>query len=498
MASKLSDKELDALLDGAPPSGEDAREEGFQFGEMKDNLWDSGIKLGEGMYNALSNPSQTLKGMQGMASGYAQILAGGDSPSARYSKPENVALANAVTEDYGTAYKGIMSGDFDQTLQTLEDDPFRVASDFSGLISGGAGTLGKGLSLASKVPAKTSLVAKALKTAGTGAEKVANAATYLDPVNDVARIVTKSIIPTEFLYKHALLNSGGAGALDPYQLERAARKGLDEKIRLTHTNNGKIAQGTPFEGGNEKLRRLVRGKQGEQKAIVSGMDDIPLEEMYTNIDDLSKRKGTIGGSTNPLQDQGRVDTLAGTHRAAALTEYPEGMVPSEVVQQVKQTFGDRGRNAYNASVLDPELGVDAQAYAAIADSSREALSKRSPLAGELDSVNRQLQDLRYVQGAVDPAALRKTKGGIVNVDLGSRALANAAGVDPSQSAIIGAIASKAGQKTGDVALLAKYLREGQPRGTVARSATAASGRVGEEAERRQKLDELAQLLYGDQ
>jgi|3_EtaG_2_1085321.scaffolds.fasta_scaffold14798_1 hypothetical protein len=494
MGNKIPDAILDDLLDGVPEK-EDKREAGFQFGEAADNAWPSLIKYGEEMYNALANPKQTLEGLQGVASGYAQKAAAGDSPYASYSNPDNVALADAVTKDYTDAYGGITSGDFTKTLQTLEDDPFRVLSDVSGVISGGAGATGKALQLASKVPSKTSIIGKTLKGAGKAADVVADAGTYLDPVNNALR-VPGAVVPTEFLYKHALLSSGGGAGLDPTQLKRAAKKGLDEKVRLTHNESGIVSQGTPFEGGNQKLRRLAGKKVREQKDIVAGMDDIPLEEMYTNVDDLAARKGTIAGSTDPVKDQARVNELAGTHRAAALSEYPEGQIPAEVVQQVKQTFGDKGSNVYNASALNPELGVDANVYAAVADSSRKALSKRSPLAGELDSVNRELTDLRYLQEAIDPAELSSTRGGIIGVDLGSRTLANALGAGQGGSAAIGVLASKLGQNTADAALLAKILREPNPKGTVARSGTVASGRITEEAEKRRALDELEQLLYG--
>ena len=65
------DSDLDAILNSSQPSE-------FSFGRVGKNAWPSAKNYVRDLVSALSNPKETLRGMQDTASGYAQRFATDD------------------------------------------------------------------------------------------------------------------------------------------------------------------------------------------------------------------------------------------------------------------------------------------------------------------------------------------------------------------------------------------------------------------------------------
>jgi hypothetical protein len=136
------------------------------------NLPSSAGKFASGMYEAVTNPVQTVKGLFQLAGGAAAaalpeqaqawLIGVANDPE---KLKQSIAIARAVGGDYAKRY-GTVEG-FKESLAT---DPVSVVSDFSTLLSGGAAAT-------TKMPA----VSKALATGATftnPAAPIAKAAEY--------------------------------------------------------------------------------------------------------------------------------------------------------------------------------------------------------------------------------------------------------------------------------------------------------------------------------
>lgn len=183
-------------------------------GEALMNLPSSAMKFAGGLYEAVTSPVQTAKGLLDIGAGALQNITPQvvkDFVNRFETNPEAaqraVGVANAVGGEYAKRY-----GSVEGFKEALATDPVGVASDFSTLLSGGA------LATAKAAPA----VSKALTTA----------ATYTNP----AALVTK---PVEMGL--GLAARGAGGVVDLMQGQRAnVRAG--SIIRNALTEEGRTPQ----------------------------------------------------------------------------------------------------------------------------------------------------------------------------------------------------------------------------------------------------------------
>lgn len=512
----LSNEDLDNLnarLSVPEPSKEKS------LSGFGNNAWRSAKSLANSYYDALSNPVDTFEAVQGLASGYAQKAAASDLPvigqdikNPTFPNPQNVELADLVNADYANAY-----GDKEKILETLYNDPFRALSDASGVGTlgiGSAATALKGASTAAKA-AKASKLSRALGKAGAVADKGTRAAAMLDPLTlglQVARAPSLVGLSRDALYEHGLASSGAG--LDSAQLQRATEAGMEGRIRLTKSKStglgsqadrlrDALREGTVFEKGDKKLGNIVSSWIDDQQRVLSGIDDIPIDEIYSEINRLLDLKSSTTGSVDPVGDTKRINKLVGRHRLATDLDNPSGTIPAPAVQKIKQTTGKAGEDAYSAKQFDPSLGLDEKTYAAIADGARNSLSKRSQVPGELDDINKVLRKNIDLQKVIDPAAMKDIRDSVGGVDLGARTMARSAGLSPGAAATTGLLASKLGKKTADIALALDYLvnpRQGAligTKGSFGRSVTAEAGKLQEQTEQQRAVEEIYRTLYGD-
>jgi hypothetical protein len=172
-------------------------------GEAISNFPKSAGKFATGIYEAISSPVQTIKGLIDIGAGALQnALPQGvvDFVNSFSSDPANadraVAAANAVGGMYKDRY-----GDYEKIKRTFAEDPVGFAADLSTLLSGGAGVarLG-GASKTSQVLSTGANLTNPLKPA----ELVVRAG--MIPIKEVGKIVN-----TAFNAKNALLNRVAEG-----------------------------------------------------------------------------------------------------------------------------------------------------------------------------------------------------------------------------------------------------------------------------------------------
>jgi hypothetical protein len=171
--------------------------------EAASNFPKSAQKFATGIYEAVTSPVQTVKGLIDIGAGALQnVLPQGvvDFVNSFSSDPANadraVAAANAVGGMYKDRY-----GDYEKIKRTFAEDPVGFAADLSTLLSGGAGVakLG-GASKTAQVLSTGANLTNPLKPA----ELVVRAG--MIPVKEAGKIVN-----TAFNAKNALLNRAAEG-----------------------------------------------------------------------------------------------------------------------------------------------------------------------------------------------------------------------------------------------------------------------------------------------
>jgi hypothetical protein len=183
-------------------------------GEALANVPQSGAKFLGGLYEAITNPIQTVKGLLDIGAGTLQNITPNvlkDFVNRFETNPEAaqraVATANAVGGEYAKRY-----GSVEGFKEALATDPIGVASDFSTLLSGGA--------------------AATAKIAPTAAKGLATAATYTNPAAPVVKAAE---------YGLGLGAKGVGNAIDFMQGQRAATR-AGNIVRNALTEEGRTPQ----------------------------------------------------------------------------------------------------------------------------------------------------------------------------------------------------------------------------------------------------------------
>lgn len=136
------------------------------LGETVGNIPSSAAEMGVGMYEAITNPIQTAKGLGLAAYGGARNVAEATLPTAAFEaiksveNPEVAKQAVDVANAIGGIYKD-RYGSVNQLLDTIRTDPVGAAADLSMIFSGGAAAT-------TKLPT----VSKALGTIGRAMDPV--------------------------------------------------------------------------------------------------------------------------------------------------------------------------------------------------------------------------------------------------------------------------------------------------------------------------------------
>lgn len=136
------------------------------LGETAGNIIPSAAAMAGGMYEAITNPIQTAKGLGLAAYGGARNVAEATLPTGAFEAiksiedPETAKQAVEVANAIGGIYKD-RYGSVNQLLDTIRTDPVGAAADLSIIFSGGAAAT-------TKLPT----VSKALGTIGRGLDPV--------------------------------------------------------------------------------------------------------------------------------------------------------------------------------------------------------------------------------------------------------------------------------------------------------------------------------------
>lgn len=163
-------------------------------GEALANLPGSAAKFASGLYEAVTSPVQTVKGLLDIGAGALQNITPKvvkDFVNQFETNPEAaqraVAAANAVGGEYAKRY-----GSVEGLKDALATDPVGVASDFSTLLSGGAGLVKNAPlvtagALSRAAPSAAQTIASTAPIATKIAAPLATAATYTNPAAPIVK-----------------------------------------------------------------------------------------------------------------------------------------------------------------------------------------------------------------------------------------------------------------------------------------------------------------------
>jgi hypothetical protein len=165
-AKEFSGKKIKNIDGGRQPTAAPARTPMQYLGETVSNIPGSAAEMGIGMYEAITNPIQTAKGLGLAAYGGARNVAEAALPTGAFEaiksveNPEVAKQAVEVANAIGGIYKD-RYGSVNQMLDTIRTDPVGAAADLSMIFTGGG-------ALTTKVPT----VSKALGTVGRAMDPI--------------------------------------------------------------------------------------------------------------------------------------------------------------------------------------------------------------------------------------------------------------------------------------------------------------------------------------
>jgi muramidase (phage lysozyme) len=267
----LSNEQLMSLSQGQPvaaPVEQKPMDWQTTLATSASNLPSSAVKYGKELYEAITNPVETVKNIGMVAAGGLKNI----TPeivqkfiTSISSEPgqidQAVQMANAVGGEYAKKY-----GSVEGFKQALASDPVSVIGDMSILLTGGG-------SVAAKVPG-ISRAGEIARTAGRA----------IDPLNIAAKAVTKPLQLAEALATPALGSATGAGA---ESIREAAKAGM--------------AGGTKAEAFLEQLR----GNAPIENVVNTAKDAVA--ELYRNRADAYTSGMTGATSSKVVLDFAPID-----------------------------------------------------------------------------------------------------------------------------------------------------------------------------------------------
>lgn len=347
LASELRRLKTTAPATGEGMPGERQRSWADVPFEAISNVIPSGVKMAGGVYEAVTSPIQTAKGLIDVGAGALQnVLPKGvvDFVNQFDKNPEARQRAIAAADAVGGMYKE-RYGSEESLKKTMATDPVGFAADLSTLLSGGAAAAGKlgmaktagGLTAAADITnpmrAITPVVAAPIKVAGKGikyAEQVLNpkANALLQAAEGRGPEIVNALRAQQELVPGALPTAGeiaaGQGStlypalqtrvmekLPTEYLQRAAQKAEAIKGQL-----GAVAQTPEAVAAAEKLRTQVTKPMytaAEQAGNV--VNTAPIKAFVDDI--IEKKPGNTELVTEFKKLSSQLVDEAGTPRANA-------------------------------------------------------------------------------------------------------------------------------------------------------------------------------------
>jgi len=379
-------------------------------GEALGNIPSSAKTMASGLYEAVTNPVQTVSGVMDVAAGGLQnalpksvvnfVNQFETNPEAAQRAVQAAnAAGGMVKERYGSV---------EAIKNTLATDPVGAAGDLSLLFSGGAG-----------IAARTPMLTKA-------APALRTAANVIDPINLAGKAIGKTYDLTGGLVKSGLGLKTGVGT---EAIEQAVQSGRQGNTTFLENMRGDVPMSNVLDDAQANLAQMNLNKQKDYR---SGMVDIKNDKSvldFSNVvDTLKNVENSIDFKQSGIPKDAKAVEVLKNIRAKVdkwknldPAEYhtPEGL--DYLKQSLWEDFGKLGREektAYNVGkqIYDSvknEIGKQAPTYAKVMKEYTDA----SDLTKEIERA------LSLGQNASADTAMRKLQSLMrnnVNTNYGQR------------------------------------------------------------------------------
>jgi hypothetical protein len=324
-------------------------------GEALGNIPSSAANLAKGLYQAVTNPFETVSGAMDVAAGGLQNALPKpvvDFVNQFETNPEAAQRAVQAANAAGGMVKE-RYGSMDAIKNTLATDPVGAAGDLSLLFSGGAG-----------VAARTPMLAKA-------APALRTAASVTDPLNLAAKAGGKMYDLAGALTKQGLGLKTGVGT-EP--ITQAVQAGRESNPAFIENLRGDVPAINVLEDAKANLAQMNADKQ---QAYRSGMVNIKNDKSvlnFTGIDQALKDAENMAYYKGKIKDKTAASVL--DNMKAKVTDWknsdpvefhtPEGL--DNLKQSLWEDFGK----------LSPEEKTAYSMGKQIYDSVKTEISKQAP------------------------------------------------------------------------------------------------------------------------
>jgi len=324
-------------------------------GEALGNIPSSAANLAKGLYQAVTNPFETVSGAMDVAAGGLQNALPKsvvDFVNQFETNPEAAQRAVQAANAAGGMVKE-RYGSMDAIKNTLATDPVGAAGDLSLLFSGGAG-----------VAAKTPMLAKA-------APALRTAASVTDPLNLAAKAGGKMYDLAGALTKQGLGLKTGVGT-EP--ITQAVQAGRESNPAFIENLRGDVPAINVLEDAKANLAQMNADKQ---QAYRSGMVNIKNDKSvlnFTGIDQALKDAENMAYYKGKIKDKTAASVL--DNMKAKVTDWknsdPVEFYTPEGFDNLKQSlWEDFGK-------LSPEEKTAYSMGKQIYDSVKTEISKQAP------------------------------------------------------------------------------------------------------------------------
>lgn len=307
----------------------------FDMGTMIENIPDSGAKYGSDIWQAVTNPVETAKGLGKAALGGVQHLIPGEQGYEPYG--------SAVAEHFGNRYGGV-----DEFKSTLMNDPVGVLGDTAGLL-GGVGMLPK-------------------------MGKVGQIGSLLDPASLAISGGSK-----------AIMNMPGISSV-PNALYRTSAK-FGNKVDDADVSQTALDYGImPNDAGIARGKAIIGDIGTAIDDLITQADttgaQIPRSKMYQFIGDVKREFG--GFNLNAPKDLQKINKVIGDFE-----QHIKGKGKDFITVKEAQKFK---QNIYKSINWKAKQGIGSQAVA----ETRKAIAKGAKT--EIEKVLPEIKDLNFKQG----------------------------------------------------------------------------------------------------
>lgn len=360
---------------------------GEMLGQAVSNIPSSAGNMVSGLYEAVTNPVQTVSGLMDVAAGGLKNVLPKpvvDFVNQFESNPE--AAQRAVNA--ANAFGGVMKdryGSIEGIKKTIATDPVGAMGDLSTLLSGGAAAVGR-------IPA-----------AGKVASVLSTAADVTNPINVAGKAVSKTADLASALTKYGLGMKTGVGTEPITQAVRAGREGNQTFLE---NMRGTVPMTQVLDDAKSNLAKMNLDKQAEYRSGMVNIKNDKTQLDFTGIDKAIKDAESMAYYKGKVKDKTAASVLddikakVDDWKKSDPAEYhtPEGL--DNLKQSLWEDFGKLGqeeKTAYSAGkqvydAVKTEINAQAPEYAKVMKSYSETADQIKEIERALSLGNKASAD----------------------------------------------------------------------------------------------------------